>query len=508
MPGRKRASSTKPSSIAVVDIGSNSVRLVVFDGLKRMPLVLHNEKVTCELGRGLGTTGRLEPAAIEKTVASVTRFVDQAQGWGAGRITLLATAAVRDAVNGPVLTQQLTERLRLPVAVLSGAQEAKLSAMGVVFGEPRAQGIMGDLGGGSLEFVALDNGRPGRNATLPLGPLRLMGIADVPTSATARDAIDGPLADLAWLPQSSGQTFYAVGGAWRSLARLHMDQVDHPLRIIHHYRISRAEAEDVCGLVVRLGRQSLRRIVAVSRNRLDVLPWAALTLQRILAAVAPTEVVFSANGLREGYLLSLLPPALRRLDPLIAACRDMVAGRDRMASQGDAVFRWMSPIFPEEPEAETRLRHAASILGDMAWRDHPEYRAESSFLAALRFPYNCIAHDERAFLAIALLARYGASVELDLARGARSLLDGEAVKRAVVLGLALRLARTLAEGSATWFTAWTLRLDSKRLVIEPTGSARTPELGDGEQRRFAALAAALGRDPEVAAPSKARTAAR
>ncbi len=484
--------------IAVVDIGSNSVRLVVFDGLKRQPLALHNEKATCELGRGLELTGRLEPAAIERAVASVTRFVGIARGWGARRVALLATAAVRDAANGVDLTQPLARRLGLPVTVLSGAAEARLSAMGVQFGIPGADGTMGDLGGGSLELVALNRGRAGRHATLPLGPLRLMDIAGSPTAPKGRDAIDRRLGEFPWLREARGRSFYAVGGAWRSLARLHMAHRRYPLRIIHHYRLSRADADEICGLVIPLGRQSLRRIVAVSRNRLDALPWAALALQRILAVVEPAEVVFSANGLREGHVLSLLTPSARREDPLIAACRDMVADRTRMSSHVATLMRWSAPLVGDETPSERRLRHGASILSDIGWREHPEYRAEHAYLAALQFPYNCLSHPDRAFLALALLIRYGGSPEAPLADTAVGILDADAFRKAQILGLALRLGHTLMNGNAARLARSRIGVNARRVVLVSPGDSGDIGDDDSVRRRLGALAAALDREPELA----------
>jgi exopolyphosphatase/guanosine-5'-triphosphate,3'-diphosphate pyrophosphatase len=505
---RGKAKAKNDSPVAVVDIGSNSVRLVVFDRLARAALVLHNEKVTCELGRGLEVTGRLDGRAIERAAESIVRFVDVAASWGAREVVLLATAAVRDAANGPAFAAALAERVGLAVRIVSGAEEARISAMGLVFGAPRADGIMGDLGGGSLELVALAGGRPGRHATLPLGPLRLMDLAGAPTSARAREAIDERLAELDWLGRGRGRTFYAVGGTWRSLARLHMAQADYPLRIIHHYRIGRVQADDICSLVVRLSRPSLRRIAAVSRNRLDALPWGALVLQRILAVVQPKDVVFSANGLREGFLWDRLPPAERRRDPLIAACRDMAERRARMPNQGRPLLRWTAPLFPGEAEGSARLRHAACCLSDVAWAEHPEYRAESAYLAALRFPYNCIAHDERAFLALALLARYGAPADSPIGEVARVLVDDATAQRAHAVGLALRLAHTLMEGTAARLATWSLRLDGRRLALVDGRGAGGPDPGEGARRRLGALAAALGRDPEVAGSSRARVPAR
>ena len=175
---RRRAStvaaSTQPDSVAVIDIGSNSLRLVVYDAPRRAAHTLLNEKVMCGLGRGLERTGRLNPEGVVQAKANLQRFVALARAAGAARIDVLATAAVRDAEDGADFVNDVEKRLSIRVRVLPGAEEGRLSALGVLAGIPDAAGVVGDLGGGSIELAAIGNGRVGSVATLPIGPLRLI----------------------------------------------------------------------------------------------------------------------------------------------------------------------------------------------------------------------------------------------------------------------------------------------------------------------------------------------
>ena len=350
---------------AVVDIGSNSIRLVVFDRLARAPLLLFNEKVLCGLGRGLDETGRLNEAGVESAMVNLVRFVRLARAMGVTKLDMLATAAVRDAADGEAFVAALRRRCGVPVRIISGAEEAKFSALGVISGCMTADGMMGDLGGGSLELVGLDMGKLGAHATLPLGPLRVGEVA-FGEREEARQLVDQHLETVPWLGDLRGRDFYAVGGAWRSLARIHMEQTGHPLHIIQQYRIERRQAEDLLRIMSRLGRRSLAAIAGLSRRRVDSLPFAALVLERLLRLARPANIVFSAFGLREGFLFSQLPAAQRRQEPLLAAAKEIARENGRFGALGPALEKWTAPLFAGESEAEARMRlavHDRAVLG-------------------------------------------------------------------------------------------------------------------------------------------------
>ncbi|MGH6717767.1 MAG: Ppx/GppA family phosphatase, partial [Alphaproteobacteria bacterium] len=300
---------------------------------------------------------------------------------------------------------------------------------------------------------------------------------------------------------AGGGTFFAVGGAWRALARLHKAQTEYPLRVLHHYRLAADDADELCGLVVRMGRQSLRRIAAVSRNRLAALPWAALVLQRVIRIAAPQAIVFSANGLREGVLFDSLSAAERRRDPLIAACTDAARGRDRFGDHAAALYRFSAGAFPDDDGRTGRLRRAAAILSDLAWREHPEHRAKFALEAALYLPDGCLTHDERAWLALALHALYGGAEDAPIAAMPRGLLAAEGARRARATGLCFRLGYALGGAVAGTLRHAALARQGDRLELR-AGPRLAPLLGELIDRRLRTLADALGLTP-VVVPSKA-----
>ncbi len=482
--------------IAVIDIGSNSLRLVVFERLGATLLPLLNEKVMCGLGRGIARTGRLNREGVELALANLQRFVALARALKVDHLTGIATAAVRDASDGQAFAAEIERQCGLPVRIVDGAEEARLSAAGVLAGIPGADGVVGDLGGGSVELVRIAGGKKpaiGEGISLPLGPLRLAEFADSPRAML--DAIKRSVASAGLLRTAYGKPLFLVGGAWRAIARLHMEQAHYPLHIIHQYTVHRRSAEAFLEVLAGMSRRSLERIITVNRKRLELVPLAALILRELIAGGAPEQIVFSAYGLREGYAYGLLP-AQPDIDPLIAACIGVAISQSPGRSDGDLLERWTAPIFGELPAVSRRLHRAACWLSDIAWTEHPDYRAEQAFTRSLRMPIGAINHQERVFIAAVLHARYGGAPDDPIKAPTRSLLDDREAAEARSLGLALRLAYTLCGGALDLLHEVELSRTNGAIVLElPTGGLFQ---GEAVERRLAALGRALGLNPQTA----------
>jgi len=474
---------------AVVDLGSNSVRLVVFEGRGRNPIPIFNEKAVLRLGRGLDATGLLNEDGVAQALTVMNRYYAIVRAMGAAPFEVLATAAVRDARNGPAFVAALEERMPgVPIRVLSGEQEADLSADGVLCGIPAADGILADIGGGSLELVRLLGGRRGDAHTLPLGVIRLAErAASDPIRARALAEID--LATVPWLAEGNGRDLYLVGGAWRALARIHIAQTDYPLNMIHHYMITREEARDLTGVIAAASRRVLERMPGVPRRRVDDLPFAAVVLRRLLRASAVRRVVFSANGLREGWYMRRIPEALRSKDPLLAAGHDLAEHYGRDPTLPPALLAWTDPLFPGETGELRRLREAACWMSDIGSHDHPEYRAEQAFFRILRQPGIGLDHHARAFLGMTLALRYEAEPEAPFLATGRALLAPDAIQRATVLGCALRLAYTLSAGTPDLLAGTALRANHTLTLRLAEGSGVFA--GESVTRRLDRLAQAL-----------------
>ena len=481
---------------AVVDLGSNSVRLVVFEGLGRNPVAIFNERAVLRLGRGLQTTGRLNEEGVAAALTVMRRYDAIARAMGAEPLEVLATAAVRDASNGPAFVEGLRQRMAgVAIRILSGEAEAALSAEGVLCGIPQAEGILADIGGGSLEVVRLSEGRPRQAQTLPLGVIRLADRSEGDLSR-ARALTEADLVAVPWLFQYPGRDLYLVGGAWRALARIHMAQTGYPLSIVHHYTISGDAARELASSIGSASRRVLERMPGSPRRRLDDLPYAAVVLRRLLRAAAARRVVFSANGIREGWYMARVPPAIAAQDPVLAASRDLGERHGRDRSMPAALAAWTAPLFAGETEEARRLREATCLVSDIGSHDHPEYRAEQSFMRVLRQPGVALDHPGRAFLALALALRYEIDPASPVLAPARQLLDASAALRAEVMGHAMRLAYTLSAGTAALLTGTALDRTATRLRLTLSESGGAFQ-GEGVTRRLERLALVMQLEPLI-----------
>ena len=483
---------TQPRRSAVVDLGSNSVRLVIFEGDGRNPVAIFNEKAVLRLGRGLQQTGRLNEEGVGQALTVMSRYAAIGRAMGAAPFEVLATAAVRDASNGAAFVAALHANLPdLTVRVLSGQEEAGLSAAGLLCGIPAADGTLADIGGGSLEVVQLSSGGVRAAQTLKLGVLRLSDRAggDV---VRARAIAEADLAGVDWLAQGAGRDLYLVGGAWRALARIHMEQTGYPLAIVHHYTVGREEARDLCGVIGSASRRTLERLPGVSRRRVDDMPFAAVVLRRLLRATDARRVVFSANGLREGWFMQTVASAAgREEDPVLAAAQDMAARYGRDAALPPGLVAWTGALFDGEAEEARRLRHAACWMSDIGSQEHPEYRSEQAFNRVLRQPGIALDHHARAFLAMTIALRYEAEPETVYLNAARMLLDMSTLRRAEILGTALRLAYTLSGGTAALLAGTSLLREPGRLVLRLAQGSGV-FAGEAVTRRLERLAQAVG----------------
>ena len=476
--------------VAVVDIGSNSIRLVVFDGIKRAPATVFNEKVLCGLGRGLQSSGRLSPEGVALAVPNLVRFTSLARAMGVGRIDLIATAAVREASDGEEFRATVERQCGHPIRVLSGEEEAEFSALGVIAGNPTADGIMGDLGGGSLELVEVNDGELGRSTTLALGPLRLMESCG-DDRQKARRLIDKALSKVDWLTEGKGRSFYPVGGTWRNLARVHIEQHRYPLHAIHGHTIPLDDAISLARGVSRLAKSSLSDYQHVSRRRRETLPIGSLVMSRVLRKMQCRQVTFSTYGLREGYLYQQLPAAAQQEDPLLSAAADMAERESRFGGLGEALLAWCDALFPDENDEERRLRLAACHLSDPTWREHPDFRGLQALQRILQNPLVGIDHPGRAFIAYTVFLRYGESPNAKAANQATALLSDRWKSRAVLLGAALRLAYRVS-GATRWVLDHSaLSVEGKTLILRLPDDGSVPD-GEAVQRRFKSLAQAGG----------------
>jgi|AP95_1055475.scaffolds.fasta_scaffold09605_2 exopolyphosphatase/guanosine-5'-triphosphate,3'-diphosphate pyrophosphatase len=477
---------TKDGRIGIVDIGSNTVRLVVYDAPARLPVPIFNERVSCELGKGLGHSGRLNPEGVELAYRTLGRFTSLAREMGVENFVMLATAAVREASDGAEFTAEIERRFGYPVQVLSGSEEARLGAMGILGGSPKADGLSGDLGGGSLDLVSLDIGEFGRSATLPLGHLRVAEDSDQDTKL-AKTLIAEQFDNCSWLGSTPGRTLFAVGGAWRAIARIYIEQTKYPLHVLDNFTVETSDALSLTELIGGLSPKSLEQMAGVARRRADTLPFAALVLNRLLEITQPKQLVFSGYGLREGQFFEMLPPEMKKEDPLISACEGFAVRSGRFSVHGEEIASWMAPLFKDETERYHRLCHAAALLSDIGWTEHPDYRALHAFLRVLRLPISGVTHRQRVMLALAVYVRYNGKRKQYEVQQVRDIISEKDQHRASVMGVALRLAHMLSGGVPGILPRTTLHISKAKLKLKVDKASRVL-IGDAVEKLFYDLA--------------------
>jgi exopolyphosphatase/guanosine-5'-triphosphate,3'-diphosphate pyrophosphatase len=492
-----RGARGRSSPFAVVDIGSNSVRLVIYESFSRTPAVVHNEKAICAIGRDMVTRRRLHDEGMRLALDSLARFRILADAHHVELRDAVATAAARDAANGQEFVRRAEAAWGSPIRVLAGEEEARLAAQGVIAGIPSADGLVADLGGGSLDMVTVKSGDTGAAMTLPFGPLRLIDIANGDTEQ-ARDVVRSGLGDTKRLGGLKGRSLYAVGGVWRSFARVDMEDLGYPLHVLHNYTIAGDRAVKISRVLGKLSRRSFDLMKVVSRRRAEALPYGAIVLEELLLATGLAQVVISAYGLREGLLYEQLAADERAKDPLIAFAAGANARISRTPQHAQEMFSWLAPLFAEESEELRRLRLAVCLFSDIGWRRHPDDRALGTFNQVLTSPFAGADHRTRALIATAIYYRYSGDEDFPQEAQLGSLLGPEEAATARRLGLSLRLAFALSASAPGELPHYGLRMTPSRIILE-IPRRRAQIAGEPVQKRLAALAANMGRKAEVLA---------
>ena len=488
--------------VAIVDIGSNSVRLVAYESHSRAPTPTFNEKALCGLGSGVATTGLLPDDAVAKALAALQRFRVLCDIMRISDVRSLATAAVRDAANGPQFLALAESAIGCKIELLSGQQEARLSALGVVSSIHKADGVAGDLGGGSLELTDVKDGDARAGLTLPLGGLTLMDLSErSPKKATK--IVRETLSNVKLLQGLPGRTFYAVGGTWRALARLHMRQRQYPMNVMHNYVIPSRDALEFAGLVERIEAEALMSIESVSSARRPLLAYGAAVLEEIIRLANPKEIVISALGVREGLLYSQLPFETLEEDPLIVSAREFNRLRARAPAHGEELFNWTSRLLAsthlEEDEEDRRLRHAACLLSDISWRAHPDYRGAQAYDLVANAAFIGVDHPSRAFLALAAAYRHLSNEDF-VTPQSRSLVTARQLDRARIIGAAMRVAYNISAAMPGVLPRAPMVCE-KGHVILTLPAELAPLSGERLQSRMRQFARLIGGDPEIRAKS-------
>ena len=480
--------------VAVIDVGSNSVRLVVFDGAARSPAYFFNEKVLCGLGASLAETGKLDPSGKERALSAITRFVTIAKLMNVSDLVGVGTAALREASDGQEFTETIFKKTRLELTIASGEHEANLAANGVILGWPEANGLVSDIGGVSMELADVNNMNVGLCETSSLGPLVLERL-DLDNQSLEHH-IGNEVAKLRKRFTRKYKTIYLVGGSWRAIAKLDISRRNYPLKVLNEYKSSPQEYLKTLEWANSQTIEHLQEKTRISYERLKHIQKAGMVLKSMINIFQPEEIAISSNGIREGLLYLRMPKKLQDSDPLLEACAFSEYSSARLPGYGDYLYEFILPLFKQHSFEKKRLIRAACLLHDVSWRAHPDYRAIICFENATRANLGGLDHPGRVFLALSLFHRYKNQSEYGEFENLLSLLEPEEIRLAEIVGKAMRLGAMLLVVSPEGLTTLKFKPKKNNLVLSLPEKLRSIT-GEVVNTRFRALATAMDCEAKI-----------
>ena len=445
------------AKIAVIDIGSNSIRLVIFDRYGRYPYPLFNERITCQLGANLQQTKMLREDRIDHALETLKRFSRIVKTADLGSVHAIATAAARQAVNAKDFLDPAEKILKNNIRVLSGKEEALLVAQGLLANIPKANGIIGDLGGGSLELIRVKKGIISDAISLNFGHLSGGNIKE----------LSEKIRSFKWNNDGTEEYFYGVGGSFRALGLAYKYKRKYPIDLLHGLSIPIKKTNRILNKIIK----TKGTMKGLPLSRKETMSNAANIIKTVLKETITNNIMICGTSVRDGVVLNALDTSKTKTDPLLITCKEIAKQTERFSGLSGSLEKLLQPLIKigNKDDLE-RLLKAACYLSDISWN---EYSNSRSFLAAERIlllPINSITHRERAWLSNTLFYRYARQFEIDkFPFDFSSVLEKNDQYTSRTLGLALRFAMTISAGLPKLLKNVKIDLGNKDLTVEFNG---------------------------------------
>ena len=436
----------KISKVSIIDIGSNSIRLVAYDKINRVPRMIYTEKVFCSLAKNLDIDNSIPKKNYKKTINAIKRFYKISLDIKSSELFIFATAAIREADNGFILKNEIENITNREMIILSENDEVKLSTQGLISSFPSANGIMADLGGGSLELSLLENGKLKKFTSLKIGVVRLLNEFSKNKNKCLINILK-KLNQVKWLDKFKKTNFYAIGGSFRSLANVNIWNNKYPLSIVQGYAINSIEIKKLLNLSSTIKAKTIKLIPEIENERIKTIPVASIILDNLIKKIDPKKMIFCSQGLREGFLYSLLDKKTKKIDPLIFTAKKMAKNFNNSFFDGESIFKWLSPIFVNENENFKRLRLAASYLSELSyWHNFKDMESDYALNTVLYYPFLSLTHEQRIFLGLTIYTACGGKINRPNILKYIKLLKKDAINAACILGNGIKLAYTVSGG--------------------------------------------------------------
>lgn len=294
--------------LAVIDIGSNSVRMMIFDCAQTPPKSITDFKNFCALGRDLGRTGRLYEDGVTDALQTLSDYKQAVDTYRITTLVVVGTAALREAADAPDFINRVKQDLGISIRVLSGHEEAYYAALGVLSLDPAADGVVADYGGGSLELARVFSKTVHQTVSLPLGSLRILSQPEPIDGYIARhlEEVDPVFCGI--------DSIYVIGGSWRSLAQSHLRYEGQATpRALQGYRVEAKDMVAFCRMVRDMTPADIMNRFGLDDRRADLMPVSAALLGDLVNRLAARDVVVSTAGLRDGVVHRLTHPPVLKL---------------------------------------------------------------------------------------------------------------------------------------------------------------------------------------------------
>jgi exopolyphosphatase/guanosine-5'-triphosphate,3'-diphosphate pyrophosphatase len=390
----------------------------------------------------------------------------------------IATAAVRRAKNGSEFRDPAENILGMPVQILSKADEANHVSRGLTLNLPEATGLVADLGGGSIEIIALRRGEVCHSVSLNYGHL---------SSVTASE-IGSALAEHSWIRDFGAKQLFGVGGSFRTIGSAFISRTGYPLHVLHGLKIKRKDVLAIC----RDLRSDEPSLEGVPLSRAATIPVAAMIIQELIEFSKVYRLTVSGTSVRDGVIAINELNANQQADFLMAVSEEIAESTGRVANVSPALKKFLKPLSKICLAGSERLINVAANMSDLCWHEHSDLRGDIAARHVLSLPVNCVTHKERVWLAVALYHRhFGLKPNKARPQDLDVLLSKKRISDAMIIGLAMRFALDLSAGTGVPLRLIKLFFEGNRLVLSVDPSIKN-FIDRRCRQKFDQLAAELG----------------
>ena len=432
----------KNTPFSIIDIGSFSIRLVVYDSLSVAARTLFNEKVICNLGKVVAVNSKIEGKELKFMLDVLDRFVSISKSMNSQTPTFLATSAIRISQNRFQIEKIIRDRFDVNLKVLSEESEGKFAALGILYSHKNVTGIVGDLGGGSLELTCV-NDDINFLGSLKLGYAFLENIGK-PFSYSVNDHI---VKSLKKIKNHGYRNFYAVGGSFRVIARLYMFLKKINLKVVQDFSISSQNIKNILkkNLVTKNKKINTDLLLNITKSRRNSLPYALNVLEHMIYFFKVKDVYFSSSSIREGYINSLIKEPNN--DAFLFQIQRL-ADQTITSSMANGLFKWLQDV-SRTLNINDDILISACWISNIAWDVHPEHRRMYGMERILWYPFYGISRKERIELAFIMYFRHSNGIKDKSVEEFYNQIDDDKKNLCKFIGQCLRLAHHITGGIST-----------------------------------------------------------